>query len=249
MKSENLLKLLPLGIGLSLLCGCASRQIETQLITPSPAPTDFVGARLFPDNISVSVRNVPPEVQTGFAYNFGEQIQGSMNGTFYTPSVVVTERNRQATTSDYDFRSERGLYFMLRQFSHGKISEDSHSDYDIVQIMMNGSFPDKKAGQVILLGSASFLIFPLAEVKTTLDCSYQGGYILRRGDQYIRTNTFNVYVKGDFNGWYVAGAIQGNKLATELNNRAQFEIASKIANDIYATIEEDQKMRGAVTNH
>jgi len=111
---------------LFILSGCATRRIETCLTSLHPEPVDFKGAHISLENIRCFISNVPVPAQTGVGY--------SMNGTVVTPSIVVVPGNAQQTTFLTDIAAERQLYDNLENLSDGKISSDSHSDYQIRKI-------------------------------------------------------------------------------------------------------------------
>jgi hypothetical protein len=217
-----------------LLTGCATRQIETSLTPIRPESGDFKGAHVSMEHIRCIISNVPTPAQVGTGYSF--------EGTTFTPTIVVVPGNAAQTTFLTDIAAERQLYDELENLSNGKISSDSHSEYQIQKIEMLGQFPDQKVGQVVAVRSTSFFIPPMGAIKTDLECHYQIGYILKKDDQFIRKKVLDVLLKGNYSGWYVAGAIQGKRLAQELNATARHEVTIQLLNDIYDTIENDQKL-------
>lgn len=215
------------------LTGCASRRIETSLTPLRLVPSDFKGAHVSLENIRCFISNVPTPAQMGVGY--------SMNGTVITPSIVVVPGDAQQTAFLTDIAAERQLYDDLESLSNGKISSDSHSDYQIRKVEVIGQFPNQKIGQTVTLETASFFLPVLGAVKTELECPYQVGYILKKDDRLVRKQVLKVLLKGKFSGWYAAGAVQNKKLARELNAGAKHEITVQLLNDIYNAIEEDQK--------
>ena len=213
--------------------GCASRQIETSLTPLRTVSQNFKGAHVSIEHIRCFISNVPTPAQMGTGY--------SMNGAVVTPSIVVVPGNAAQTTFLTDIAAERQLYDELENLSDGKISDDSHSEYQIQKIEVIGEFPDQKIGEAVAVRATSFFIPPMGAIKTHLDCHYQVGYILKKDDQIIQKKVLNVFLKGNYSGWYVAGTIQGKNLALELNAAAKHEIAIQLLNDIYDAEENDQK--------
>ena len=221
--------------------GCASRRIETSMTPLNPRPTAFTGARVALENIRFFVSGVPAKAQTGVVYNPGAVVAGSMSGTIVTPSIVVVPGDPQQTALTYNLFAERRLYDALRQFSDGSVSSASRSDYELERIEVVGQYPDQKVGETVAVRSASFFLPPLASVKTHSECSYQVGYVLKRGDETIRKHVLSGVIKGNFNGWYVAGVVQGKRLIEELNRAAEREIAVQLLNDIYDSVAADKR--------
>ena len=216
--------------------GCASRRIETSMTTLSPRPQSFPGARV--------ASGVPAKAQTGVGYNPGAVVAASMAGTIVTPSIVVVSGDTHQAALTYNLFAERRLYDAIRQFSEGAISSASRSEYEIERIEVVGQYADQKVGETVALRSASFFLPPLASVKTHTECPYQVGYVLKRGDQTIRQHFLSGIIKGNFKGWYVAGAVQGRRLVEELNAAAEREVAVRLLSDIYDAIESEQKHSG-----
>jgi len=194
---------------------------------------DFKGAHVSIEHIRCFISNVPTPAQVGTGYSFER--------TTFIPSIVVVPGNAAQTTFLTDIAAERQIYDELENLSDGKISVDSHSEYQIQKIEVLGQYPDPKIGQVVAVRATSFFIPPMGAIKTDLECRYQVGYILKKDDQLIRKKVLDVLLKGDYSGWYVAGAAQGRKLVQELDATARREIAIKLLNDIYDAEENGQK--------
>lgn len=224
--------------------GCASRRIETSMTPLTPRPDAFTGARVALENIRFFVSGVPAKAQTGVGYNPGAVVSGSMSGAIVTPSIVVVPGDPQQTALTYNLFAERRLYDVLRRLSNGSVSSASRSKYEIECIEVVGQYPDQKVGETVALRSASFFLPPLANVKTHTECPYQVGYVLKRGDETIRKHVMSGVMKGNFKGWYVAGALQGKRLTEELNAAAEQEIAVRLLNDIYDTVATDKQTSG-----
>lgn len=52
--------------------------------------------------------------------------------------------------------------------------------------------PDQKIGEVVAVRATSFFIPPLGAVKTGMECHYQVGYMLKKGDRLIRKKVLSV---------------------------------------------------------
>jgi len=114
---------------------------------------------------------------------------------FYTIHCCCPRQCSQ-TTFLTDIAAERQIYDELENLSDGKISVDSHSEYQIQKIEVLGQYPDPKIGQVVAVRATSFFIPPMGAIKTDLECRYQVGYILKKDDQLIRKKVLDVFIKG-----------------------------------------------------
>ena len=207
------------------LCGCVSsqRQINTQLTKLNIKPT-FSGAKLDFENLRVFVSGAPNSGSVGV----GGAISPSTGAV--SPVLVGVSGDPKISQFIANSEGEKQLYDILKVLSKNKISSSANADLVIEDLRVNIQYPQQDVTRDVALGSASFFVPTLGNVKTERVANYSAKLTFRKSKNESVSEHLTGSFSGDFKGSYIKGQKQGMVLSKELLNYSLQDLAIKIVN-------------------